>query len=151
MIENWENTLDFEIAKRMWTTPTQIITCCITLLFALMFRFKHPLMYEYQDLRECINIGRAFIRELEPRSSIARRGARLLDALIGFDHTSTDSQDIELEIGDVIRRVAIAENSAETGDEVLDGTNEQQDELDILELWDEFVGETDLRVFEGVY
>uniref|UniRef100_A0A8H7TPI4 Transcription factor domain-containing protein n=1 Tax=Bionectria ochroleuca TaxID=29856 RepID=A0A8H7TPI4_BIOOC len=126
MIENWENTLDFEIAKRMWTTPTQIITCCITLLFALMFRFKHPLMYEYQDLRECINIGR-------------------------FDHTSTDSQDIELEIGDVIRRVAIAENSAETGDEVLDGTNEQQDELDILELWDEFIGETDLRVFEGVY
>ncbi|CAH0045305.1 unnamed protein product [Clonostachys solani] len=151
MIEQWENTLDFEIAKRMWTTPTQIITCCITILFALMFRFKHPLTYDYQDLRECVNIGRAFPRELESRSSIARRGARLLDALIGFDHNSTDSQDIELEIGDVIRRVAVAENSAEIGNQVPDGSNEQQDEPNILELWDEFIGETDLRVFEGVY
>lgn len=151
MIEQWENTLDFEIGKRMWTTPTQIITCCITMLYALLFRFKHPLTYDYQDLRECVSIGREFIRELEPRSSIARRGARLLDALIGFDHASTDSQDIELEIGDVIRRVAIAENSAETGNQLSAGTNEQQDELDLLELWDEFIGETDLRVFEGVY
>ncbi|CAI6079997.1 unnamed protein product [Clonostachys chloroleuca] len=151
MIEHWKNTLDFEIGKRMWTTPTQIITCCITMLYALLFRFKHPLTYDYQDLRECVSIGREFIRELEPRSSIARRGARLLDALIGFDHASTDSQDIELEIGDVIRRVAIAENSAETGNQLSAGTNEQQDELDLLELWDEFIGETDLRVFEGVY
>ncbi|CAH0002540.1 unnamed protein product [Clonostachys byssicola] len=151
MVEQWENTLDFEIVKRMWTTPTQTITCCITILFALMFRFKHPLTYDYQKLREYVNIGRAFIRELEPRSSIARRGARLLDALIGIDHTSTDSEDIELEIGDVIRRVAIAENSAETGDQISAGTNEQGDELDILELWDEFIGETDLRIFEGVY
>ncbi|VUC25208.1 unnamed protein product [Clonostachys rosea] len=151
MIEQWENTLDFEIAKRMWTTPTQIITCCITILFASMFRFKYPLAYDYENLRKCVEIGRAFIRELESRSSIARRGARLLDALMEFDHTSTDSQDIEFGIGDVIRRVAVAENSAEVGNEAPDGGNEQQDEPNILELWDEFIGETDLGVFEGMF
>jgi hypothetical protein len=72
------------------------------LIFASIFRSENALTYDSQQLRHYAQVGRDFIRADEPLSSIARRGAKLLDALISFDVTATDSLDIELDIRDMI-------------------------------------------------
>ncbi|KAJ4111488.1 hypothetical protein NW768_011842 [Fusarium equiseti] len=58
--------------------------------------------------------GKEFIAKEEQTSSIARRGVRLLTALMDLEQSLQFSVDIEADIGDTIRSVALAdEDSAE--------------------------------------
>src|SRR5687767_7263286 len=143
MIENWPDEPEFRITRRMWTTSQHVITCSMILIFASIFRSENALTYDSQQLRHYAQVGRDFIRDDEPLSSIARRGARLLDALISFDATATDSLDIELEIRDMIRRVAIADGSATAA------SSQQSILSGVYELWIGFLGEADLSHFNG--
>lgn len=113
------------------------------LIFASIFRSENALTYDSQQLRHYAQVGRDFIRADEPLSSIARRGAKLLDALISFDVTATDSLDIELDIRDMIRRVAIVDRSAATA------SSQQSILSGVYELWIGFLGEADLSHFNG--
>jgi hypothetical protein len=98
----------------MWTTLSYVISCCITLCFALLFKAQNSLTHDFNRIYGHINWGKEFITKEEQNSSIARRGVRLLTALMDLELSLQFSVDIEADIGDTIRRVALAdENSAE--------------------------------------
>ena len=98
----------------MWTTLSYVISCCITLCFASLFKAQNKLTHDFDRIHGYVKWGKEFIAKEEQTSSIARRGVRLLTALMGLEQSLQFSVDIEADIGDTIRHVALAdENSAE--------------------------------------
>jgi len=98
----------------MWTTLSYVISCCITLCFALIFKAQNSLTHDFDKIHGHVKWGKEFIAKEEQTSSIARRGVRLLTALMDLEQSLQFSVDIEADIGDTIRRVALAdENTAE--------------------------------------
>ncbi|KAF5650662.1 transcriptional regulatory [Fusarium sp. NRRL 25303] len=89
---------------------TRFLSCSITLLFALLFEAKNALTHDWERLRAYVEYGKDFIGKEVHVSSIARRGVRLLSALMELERTSKFSPDIEADIGDTIRRVALADD-----------------------------------------
>nr|RBQ93943.1 hypothetical protein FVER53263_13362 [Fusarium verticillioides] len=95
------------------------LNCSITLLFALLFKAQNALTHDWERLRAYVEFGKKFLGKEAETSSIARRGARLLSALMELERTSGFSSDIEADIGDTIRRVALADDDgveASTGE-----------------------------------
>ncbi|RSL55030.1 hypothetical protein CEP51_014611 [Fusarium floridanum] len=109
-IQRWPDTLESSISRRMWTTLTHVVSCCITLVFALLFKSQNALTYDAAKIRRYIEFGRNFIGQEERFSSIARRGVKLLTALMNLEGCSGFSLDIEADIGDIVRRVAAADD-----------------------------------------
>ncbi|RSM02933.1 hypothetical protein CDV31_010674 [Fusarium ambrosium] len=109
-IQRWPDTLESSISRRMWTTLTHVISCCITLVFALLFKSQNALTYDAAKIRRYIEFGRNFIGQEERFSSIARRGVKLITALMNLEGRSDFSLDIEADIGDIVRRVAAADD-----------------------------------------
>ncbi|KAF5592376.1 hypothetical protein FPCIR_5697 [Fusarium pseudocircinatum] len=107
--QRWPDCLEARICRRMWTTLSYMISCSITLIFALLFKTQNPLTHDWDRLRAYIEFGKDFLGKEAQRSSIARRGVRLLSALMELERTSGFSSDIEVDIGDTIRRVALAD------------------------------------------
>ncbi|KAJ3538103.1 hypothetical protein NM208_g6046 [Fusarium decemcellulare] len=107
--QKWPDCLETRICRRMWTTLTYVISCCITLLFALLFKAQNTLTHDFDRIRSYVEFGKDFISKEEHISSIARRGFRLLSALMDLERSSEFSVDIEADIGDTIHRVALAE------------------------------------------
>jgi hypothetical protein len=96
-----------------------MISCSITLLFALLYKTQNALTHDWERLRAYVEFGKKFLGKEAETSSIARRGARLLSALMELERTSGFSSDIEADIGDTIRRVALADDDgvkASTGE-----------------------------------
>lgn len=141
MIEHWKDEADFRIARRMWTTVTHVITCCITIILALEYRPDHALTCDKDRLRHCLAVGIDFVRGCEASSSIARRGCRLLSALVDPDARRGASGDVDLDVGNVIRRVAMSEASP--------GAAEAEAEPTLLDIWGQFIGESDLGLFSA--
>lgn len=90
----------------MWTTLTHLISCSVTLAFALLFKAENAFTYDFDKLRKNVEFARDFLRREEHMSSIASRGVRILTALLELEQSSQQSEDIEAAIGDTIRRVA---------------------------------------------
>ncbi|RSL39977.1 hypothetical protein CEP53_013674 [Fusarium sp. AF-6] len=109
-IQRWPDTLESSISRRMWTTLTHVISCCITLVFALLFKSQNALTYDAAKIRRYIEFGRNFIGQEERFSSIARRGVKLITALMNLEGRSDFSLDIEADIGDIVRRVAATDD-----------------------------------------
>lgn len=96
-----------------------MISYSITLLFALLFKARNALTHDWERLRAYVEFAKKFLGKEAETSSIARRGARLLSALMELERTSGFSSDIEADIGDTIRRVALADDDgveASTGE-----------------------------------
>ncbi|SCV39227.1 uncharacterized protein FFB14_07130 [Fusarium fujikuroi] len=108
--QRWSDCVEARICRRMWTTLSYMISCSITLLLALLFKAQNALTHDWDRLRAYVEYGKAFIGKEAQASSIARRGVRLLDALMELELTSRFSSDIEADIGDTIRRVALADD-----------------------------------------
>ncbi|KAI8402411.1 hypothetical protein FOFC_17725 [Fusarium oxysporum] len=108
--QRWPDCLEARICRRMWTTLSYMISCSITLLFALLFKAQNALTHDWDRLRGYVEFGKDFLGKEAQASSIARRGVRLLGALMELERTSGFSSDIEADIGDTIRRVALAED-----------------------------------------
>ncbi|CVL06665.1 uncharacterized protein FMAN_11803 [Fusarium mangiferae] len=108
--QRWPDCLEARICRRMWTTLSYMISCSITLLLALLFKAQNALTHDWKRLRAHVEYGKAFIGKEAQASSIARRGVRLLDALMELERTSRFSSDIEADIGDTIRCVALADD-----------------------------------------
>ncbi|KAF5989476.1 putative transcriptional regulatory protein PB24D3.01 [Fusarium bulbicola] len=108
--QRWPDCLEARICRRMWTTLSYMISCSITLLFALLFKARNALTHDWERLRAYVEFGKTFLSKEEQGSSIARRGVRLLGALMELERTSGFSSDIEVDIGDTIRRVALADD-----------------------------------------
>ncbi|KAF5254892.1 hypothetical protein FANTH_388 [Fusarium anthophilum] len=108
--QRWTDCLEARICRRMWTTLSYMISCSITLLFALLFKARNALTHDWERLRAYVEFGKTFLIKEEQGSSIARRGVRLLGALMELERTSGFSSDIEVDIGDTIRRVALADD-----------------------------------------
>lgn len=108
-VQLWPDTAESRIARRMWTTLTFVISSSIALIFVLLFKSENCLTFDLVKIRHHVEFSRNFIREEEQTSSIARRGVRLLDALMDLEQRSGDSVDIETDIGDIVRRVAAAD------------------------------------------
>lgn len=87
-----------------------MISCSITLLLALLFKAQNSFTHDWERLRAHVEYGKAFIGKEAQASSIARRGVRLLDALMELERTLRFSSDLEADIGDTIRRVALADD-----------------------------------------
>ncbi|KAG9498132.1 hypothetical protein J7337_011027 [Fusarium musae] len=117
--QRWPDCLEARICRRMWTTLSYMISCSITLLFALLFKAQNALTHDWERLRAYVEFGKKFLGKEAETSSIARRGARLLSALMELERTSGFSSDIEADIGDTIRRVALVDDDgveASTGE-----------------------------------
>ncbi|RBQ81865.1 hypothetical protein FVER14953_13362 [Fusarium verticillioides] len=115
--QRWPDCLEARICRRMWTTLSYMISYSITLLFALIFKAQNALTHD--RLRAYVEFAKKFLGKEAETSSIARRGARLLSALMELERTSGFSSDIEADIGDTIRRVALADDDgieASTGE-----------------------------------
>ncbi|KAF5648939.1 hypothetical protein F52700_757 [Fusarium sp. NRRL 52700] len=110
--QRWPDCLDARICRRMWTTLSYMISCSITLLFALLFKGQNALTHDWERLRACVEFGKDFLGKEAQTSSIARRGVRLLGALMELERISGFSSDIEADIGDTIRRVALADDDS---------------------------------------
>ncbi|KAF4419929.1 hypothetical protein FACUT_11370 [Fusarium acutatum] len=108
--QRWPDCLEARICHRMWTTLSYMISCSITLLFALLFKNQNALTHDWDRLRHYVEFGKNFLGKEAQGSSIARRGVRLLGALMELERTSGFSSDIEADIGDSIRRVALADD-----------------------------------------
>ncbi|KAF4954317.1 hypothetical protein FGADI_5340 [Fusarium gaditjirri] len=108
--KRWPDCLETRICRRMWTTLSYMISCSITLLFALLFKAQNTLTHDVERLRAYVEFGKDFLGKEAQASSIARRGDRLLGALMELERTSGFSSDIEADIGDTIRRVALADD-----------------------------------------
>lgn len=89
-----------------------MISCSITLLLALLFKAQNTLTHDWERLRAYVEFGKDFLGKEAQASSIARRGVRLLSALMELERTSKFSSDIEADIGDAIRRVALADDDS---------------------------------------
>lgn len=87
-----------------------MISCSITLLLALLLKAQNALTHDWERLRAYVEYGKEFIGKEVQVSSIAKRGVRLLSALMELERTSKFSSDIEADIGDTIRRVALADD-----------------------------------------
>ncbi|KAF5591036.1 hypothetical protein FPANT_5769 [Fusarium pseudoanthophilum] len=107
--QRWPDCLEARICRRMWTTLSYMISCSITLLFALLFKTRNALTHDWDRLRAYVEFGKDFLGKEAHASSIAKRGVRLLGALMELERTSGFSSDIEADIGDTIRRVALAD------------------------------------------
>ncbi|KAG7409084.1 putative transcription factor lepB [Fusarium oxysporum f. sp. rapae] len=108
--QRWPDCLEARICRGMWTTLSYMISCSITLLFALLFKTQNALTHDLERLRAYVEFGKDFLGKEVQASSIARRGVRLLGALMELERTSGFSSDIEADIGDTIRRVALADD-----------------------------------------
>ncbi|KAI1037730.1 hypothetical protein LB503_009635 [Fusarium chuoi] len=110
--QRWPDCLEARICRRMWTTLSYMISCSITLLLALLFKAQNTLTHDWERLRAYVEFGKDFLGKEAQASSIARRGVRLLSALMELERTSKFSSDIEADIGDAIRRVALADDDS---------------------------------------
>ncbi|KAH7120527.1 hypothetical protein EDB81DRAFT_891352 [Dactylonectria macrodidyma] len=108
-LQLWPDTLDSSIARKMWTTLTHVISCCITLVFALLYKSENALTHDLSRIRRYVEFGKHFISQEENTSSIARWGVKLLGVLMDLESRSEFSLDIEADIGDMIRRIAVTD------------------------------------------
>ncbi|KAF5679858.1 transcriptional regulatory [Fusarium denticulatum] len=112
MADEFDRSLLFIVnsnCRAFVTGDTPTLNCSITLLFALLFKTQNALTHDWERLRAYVEFGNNFLGEEAQGSSIARRGVRLLSALMELERTSGFSSDIEADIGDTIRRVALAD------------------------------------------
>ncbi|KAJ4296358.1 hypothetical protein N0V90_006403 [Kalmusia sp. IMI 367209] len=104
-VEKWPSNAAARIEMKMWTVITHIITCCINLTFASIFRNENILLYDGPEMQRLSRIGREAIRPAEEWSSIARRGGVLLDALFDIENSICWSDQAQFKIEDIIKRV----------------------------------------------
>ncbi|CAH0034068.1 unnamed protein product [Clonostachys rhizophaga] len=146
-IIDWPDTLQSRIARRMWTTLTHVISCCINLAFALLFKSENTLMHDWVKIHRYLQLGKEIISHEEQRSSLARRGVRLLGAMMELEASSECSVDLEAEIGNLIRCVTVADENYLNMDAA--------DPHHIIfpysqDLWDSFINDAMASDFFGV-
>lgn len=109
-VREWPDSAEVRVARRMWTTLTHVISCSVTLIFALLFKNENLLVYDAEKLRALVAFAKDFLREEEQVSSIAGRGVKLISALMDLEHWSEYSVDIEADMGEMMRRVAASDD-----------------------------------------
>ncbi|KAG7108976.1 very-long-chain (3R)-3-hydroxyacyl-CoA dehydratase like protein [Verticillium longisporum] len=98
-IQAWPDTTETRIARRMWTTLTQVVSCSVNLVFALVFKNENPLMYDVSEFRNLLSFTKDFLQREEHASSIAARGVKLIGALADLERWPEGPKDIEEEMG----------------------------------------------------
>lgn len=98
------------MAMKMWTVITHIITSCVILTFASIFRNENTLLYDSAEMQRLARVGRGALRPVEEWSSIARRGGALLDALFEIESSLCWSNEAQFSIEDIVRRVLQVDN-----------------------------------------
>lgn len=111
-----------QIASKMWTVLTHCISCSVLLLFALIFNRDHDLIYDSSELRRLVLVGRNFISNMVPWSTIATRGVKLIDVLLEFENATSQGQDVALGVEDVIAYVR-GDNNTVISELPLEGDN----------------------------
>ena len=96
---------------KMWTVITHIVTCCVNLTFASMFRHENLLLYDGAEMQHLARSAREIIRHVEEYSSIATRGGKLLDVLFELDTSILSSESSDFCIENIIQRVSQMDNS----------------------------------------
>ncbi|KAG7127134.1 Agnestins biosynthesis cluster transcription factor AgnL11 like protein [Verticillium longisporum] len=108
-IQAWPDTTETRIARRMWTTLTQVVSCSVNLVFALVFKNENPLMYDVSKLRNLLSFTKDFLQREEHASSIAARGVKLIGALADLERWPEGPKDIEEEMGRLVRQFAASD------------------------------------------
>ncbi|KAG7139569.1 hypothetical protein HYQ45_003477 [Verticillium longisporum] len=108
-IQAWPDTTETRIARRMWTTLTQVVSCSVNLVFALVFKDENTLMYDASKIRNLLSFTKDFLQREEHVSSIAARGVKLIGALADLERWSEGPKDIEEEMGRIVRQFAASD------------------------------------------
>jgi hypothetical protein len=96
---------------KMWTVITHLITCCVNLTFASIFRNENLLLYDGVEMQRLAHVGRELIRPVEDWSSIAKRGGRLLDVMFELEESIRSSTGTQFSIEDIVRKVSTMDNT----------------------------------------
>ncbi|KAH7121768.1 hypothetical protein B0J13DRAFT_648543 [Dactylonectria estremocensis] len=139
--QSWpENTMT-PVVRKTWTVSTHLVTCCIILTFASIFRQNNELLYDASEIHELAVLGRDQIRQLEPSSSIARRGGILVDLLLQIAESSDGTKNMRLDLSDIVRRVS------RVHDDLNDGMLQEAEQFVLqcgTDAWDGLFGMVDL-------
>ncbi|KAK1485029.1 hypothetical protein CCUS01_15362 [Colletotrichum cuscutae] len=110
--ENWQNEPSTVPMRHMWTFSTHLVSCCIVLAVASIFRRENELSYDGSNVHGLAKIGRNMLQNLEFSSSIARRGVILIDTLLKFDDTNRDlAGEARLDLKTIVRKLLSMEVS----------------------------------------
>lgn len=93
----------------MWTVSSHLVTCCVTIALASLLRQRSELSHDYARIRRLAKLGRDSVRQLEPLSSIAKRGGVLLDVLMQLESAKHGQHVVDLNVEDIIRQVSSAD------------------------------------------
>ncbi|EEY18493.1 predicted protein [Verticillium alfalfae VaMs.102] len=108
-VQAWPDTTETRIARRMWTTLTQVVSCSVNLVFALIYKKQNPLMYDVSKLRNLLSFTKDFLQREQHASSIAARGVKLIGALADLERWPEGPKDIEEEMGRLVRQFAASD------------------------------------------
>ncbi|CAJ0545037.1 Ff.00g085160.m01.CDS01 [Fusarium sp. VM40] len=139
----WPKDVWGSIACRMWTVSSHLVTCCLIVTFAFLFRRGNELSHNYVATRRLAELGRNMVRQLESSSSIARRGGVLLDVLLRLDAAKPGERGVELDLPDIVRQVSFTEETQE--EERLHGTEQFVLQMS-SDVWDEIFSVTQFDV-----
>ena len=94
----------------MCTVPSHLICCSLILALASIFRQGNELTYDAANVRCLAERGRKLLRQIEPSSSIARRGGVVIDSLFELDDAGDHSGgEIRLDVNHIVRQVLFAD------------------------------------------
>ncbi|KAH7121584.1 hypothetical protein EDB81DRAFT_814113 [Dactylonectria macrodidyma] len=114
-MQAWPENIMTSVVRKMWTVSTHLVTCCIILTFASIFSQNNELLYDASEVHHLAVLGRGQIRQLEPSSSIARRGGILVDLLLQIAESADGTKNMPLDLSDIVRRVSRANDDLNNG------------------------------------
>lgn len=73
------------IARNLWTVNTQVLTAALWLLFELVFSKENEQLLNPQEIRDLAARSLTFLHNNQHKSTIAKRGIRLIESLLDMD------------------------------------------------------------------
>ena len=99
-------------ARSMWTVNTQVVTAAIGIMFEILFvSDENESISNRTEMRDLVQNCANFLRRMQGRSTIANKGARLIDFLLNLDLDRTNGLRKQFEIGDIISYVKGSSNT----------------------------------------
>lgn len=94
------------IARNLWTANTHIVTAAVWIMFEQLFNGQDPnSMFERREMLDIVRRSAAFLREVQDRSQIAKRGARLIGFLLEMEEAIVNGHRKQLDVSDIVSYV----------------------------------------------
>lgn len=100
------------IAKTLWTVNTQVLTAAVWLLFELIFSEENQPLFDRQEIRALASRSLTFLQTNEHKSSIAKRGAGLIESLLETEVITKCGDKKHFSLQEIISRVELKDSQS---------------------------------------